>query len=270
MPATPPDDTLLLTFERSPVADDALVKRHLHLEPPDFPPPTGPTEALEVARRSWEEKVRSEYLGVVIFRHLHDLLINLSAPLDIQQLAITLMAHESHHALLCLEAAHNLGAGKDYVFDRAELVLPRSRDALPIQLVDHIVTVLCCGELVAYQLLTWTVAQLPPSPYRQILTRILKDEVLHARVGYTLLRSIKNDGWCPWPGEEHVRQVISKYEQALRVRDVVDEEEVALFKQGEATDVLLHLGVPPPEGFREVYFSAIPSVWKGPMAELGI
>ena len=270
MSQPPPDDTLLLTFERSMVADDPLVKRHLQLKPPHFPPPTGPAEVLEVARRNWEERVRSEYLGVVIFRHLHDLLINLSAPLDIQQLAITLMSHESHHALLCLEAATSLGAGKDYVFDRVELALPRSRDPLPVQLVDHIVTVLCCGELVAYQLLTWTVANLPPSPYRDVLTRILKDEVLHARVGYTLLRSIKQEGWCPWPGDTHVREVIARYAQALRVRDVVDEEEVALFQRAGATEVLLQLGVPHPDGFREVYFSSIPSVWQIPMEQLGL
>lgn len=267
------DQDILLEMDTSPLWINPLVQRSLGLPTFDFASQSlegMDPRVIEAAQLSWEERCRSEYLGVLIFRHLHDLLIDLNAPLDIQQVAIALMAHENHHTLACSWAATHLGGGDGYVFELDELQLKRSAAPLTEQLVYQVVTVLCCGEVVAYDLLKHTVKALPPGPYKAVLERILKDEVLHSRVGFSILKQLKEERFCPWPGDDLVRKIIHTYMAGLRQRDVVDPDEAALFEVEALIPQLLALGVPPTGPFKACYHDAIPGSFAQGFADIGI
>lgn len=268
-PAAQGED-LLLELDVSPLAAHPLISRHIALRSYTFAEVDASPEVLDAALYGWEERARSEYLGVLIFRQLHDLTIDLNAPLDLQLLAMTLMAHENRHAVACAQAARSLGGSDGYVFELGEVQLRRTQQPLSVQLVDQVVTVLCCGEVVAFELLKHTVKALPPSPYLNILKDILKDEVLHGTVGFEILRQIKESSWCPWPGDAHVQQVVAAYMDGLRARDVVDPGEAALFEDEASARGMMALGIPPTAGFKACYFDAIPAAFAPGFAALGI
>src|SRR5262245_61067206 len=103
-----------LTFDDSSLASDPILSRH-RLRPKRAIGVTRPLDELRpdvlvTARKAWEERARAEYIGVMVVRHFHGLLVDANAPMDIQELAITMMLHEQRHTALCVGAARALGS----------------------------------------------------------------------------------------------------------------------------------------------------------------
>lgn len=240
-------------LDGDPVLLRALAPR-LSLDP-------GPLDA-EVrrrARRAWEDRTRSEYVGVFVMRRFHGLLVDLGAPLELQELGLVLTLHEQVHAGWCLAAARSLGSTGDLDFEVQALQQARSDAELSTQLVEMLVGTFAVGEVVAGGLLRHTLGALSDSPYRDLLVRIAKDEVLHARIGPVLLAALRA-GQLPWlddPGPAFIEATFARYRAAMARRDVVENEDLALAPDSAINRGLLALGVPPAAAFKAAYFESL-------------
>ena len=96
-----------LRFDSSAVAEDPIIAA-ARISLPSIPPAKGYSQvAMEAARKAWEDRTRSEYTGVMIVHHFHGLLVDLNAPMDLQEVALTMLKQEQEHAALC-KILHNL------------------------------------------------------------------------------------------------------------------------------------------------------------------
>ncbi|MFN7135080.1 MAG: hypothetical protein ACK4N5_23595, partial [Myxococcales bacterium] len=201
------DDTLALQFDRSTLTTLPLVRRST-VALPALEVPAGITpELLRLARTCWEERARSEYVGVMIVRRFHGLLVELNAPMDLQEVALLMMLQEQRHAALCVHAAKALGSDGELQFDRAELAQPITSEPLEAQLLEMICGTYLVGEVVALALIRHSIRALPPSPFRGILETIAADEVLHGNLGEQLLCALRkgcDPAWLAWPGDAWV------------------------------------------------------------------
>lgn len=249
-----------LVFDNANLAADAVMQRHLlQVASPKVPLPLR-DDVRAVAIKSWENRTHSEYIGVMIMRHFHGLLVDVNAPLDLQELAVTMMLQEQQHANLCMQAAKALGSDGVIGFARSELQIQRTEQPLTNQLLQMIVATFAIGEVVAYELLSHTVKVLPDSDFRQRLKHILKDEVLHARSGCYLLNLIREQppAWLQYPGDQWVVDFVHQRLTDMQDRDVVEAAEARLFQSDpEASAQLLSVGVPASDSFKKVYLHAL-------------
>jgi len=256
-------DTLSLLFDRSTVASNGLVARR-HAGPIAHRVPAVRDDVAEVARRSWEDRARQEYVGVMLTRHLHGLLVEVNAPMDVQEAAISMMLDEQRHTALAIDAARALGSIGELSFDAEELrIARRPGESHDDELLRLLVGMLVVSEVVALDLLVFSTRALPPSSFRDVLRSIAKDEVFHARFGGLLIASLRDaaaDGgpsWLPYPGDGRVRAIARAEVAAMRARDVVHASERELFDDPDARAQLEALGVPPPDAFRAVYAASL-------------
>ena len=254
------EDGIGLRFDSSAVAMDPIL-RGSRVELPTIAKADGYSEvAISAARKAWEDRTRSEYTGVMIVHHFHGLLVDLNAPMDLQEVALTMLKQEQEHAALCMTAARSLGSDGEVVFDMEELQLMRTSSPLEDQLMGMLVGTYAVGEVVAHRLLRHAIRALPANPYQDILRRIYKDEVLHAHIGPLVINSIRTaeePRWLPYRGDEQLANEFTKFIQSMRARDVVEEEEIALFEDESLRKELMELGVPPSIPFRNAYFESL-------------
>lgn len=252
-------EQLEVELDRSSLTEHPFLARHL-VEVPELPAIRLSERVQPIARRAWEERARSEYVGVMVVRRFHGLLVDVNAPMDLQELALAMLVQEQQHATLCMAAARSLGSDGVLRFDAEELRQARTDAPVDHQLLEMIVASYCVGEVVALALIQHSIEVLPPSPYRDILRRIAKDEVLHGRLGEPLLalaRSDEGGEWLDYPGDDAVRKIATREIEAMKIRDVVEADEAALFEDPEASRELTSVGIPPAHGFSARYFEAL-------------
>lgn len=246
-------------LDRSSLAAHPQLSRHL-ADVPELAPVELSPRVQPVARRAWEARARSEYIGVMVVRRFHGLLVDVNAPMDLQELALAMLVQEQQHASLCMAAARSLGSDGVLRFDADELRQARTNAPVDEQLLYMIIASYCVGEVVALALIQHSIEVLPPSPYRDILRRIAKDEVLHGRLGEPLLalaRSQEGAAWLEYPGDEAVRRTAEKEIQVMKNRDVVEADEVAMFSDPECARGLMSVGIPDAAAFRARYHEAL-------------
>jgi len=229
---------------------------------PEFDIPNCSPELLAITRRGWEDRLRSEYVGVMVMRRFHGLLVDLNAPMDLQEVGIMLMLHEQQHTRLCAAAAQALGSDLRLGFDLEELQQARTQEPLEEQLWMMIVGTLICGEGVALELLKQSLAELPRTGFCEVLRSIARDEVLHASLGFKLLVELRNStaGWLTYPGDDWVKGLVIKQLRAMRQRDVVEADEAAFFKSPDQAGQMRQLGIPNSQDFVGAYRRAIDTV----------
>jgi hypothetical protein len=266
------EENIGLRFDLSAIEGDSIVRRH-RAQGFTLPPITLREDVHPVARRGWEDRTRSEYTGVMIVRHFHGLLVDLNAPMDLQELALAMLLQEQQHAQYCMAAARSLGSEGEVAFELSELQLQRDNSPLEEQLLTMVVGTYCCGEVVAHVLLRHAIQALPDTPYRDILKRIARDEVLHARIGTLLLGSIREKSapkWIEYPGDDWVVRTAETNLAMLRQRDVIEEDEAMLFEDPAAGSELCSVGIPPSEPFKEAYHYGVNEVVPRGLVKIGI
>ena len=258
------EDRVDLCFDLSTLAGDPVLARHRVRAPEFAVPGDAPPGAVEIAREVWEDRARSEYIGVMVTRRLHGLLVDLNAPLDLQEVAVALTLQEQRHASLCAAAARALGSDCVLSFDVDELRQARSGDSLSAAREDTLTmfaATFAVGEVAALALLEAELAAVPASPFRDALGLIASDEVLHARLGPLVLAAARRGEtaeWLPWPGDAVTRRLVQGQLGAMRARDVVEADHVA--REAADPDLgawLPRLGVRSPAAFRASYFEAL-------------
>ncbi len=260
---------LTLDFDRSPLADDGFFGGKLVAAPRFDPPALSPT-ARHLAQRAWLERARSEYVGVMIARKLWGLCVDLNTPRDVQELALRMVLDEQRHLSLCIAAAEALGAEPAVAFELPDLQQPRTDAPIGAQLVEMVAGTYAVGEAVALSLVTHAVKALPPSGFRDVLRAIAADEVLHGRIGRALLTVIRDGaGWLTWPGDDAVGAIARRWRDAMRARDVIEDDEVAAFRDAALAAELQAVGVPDPIPFAAAYHRALDDL-PAAFAPLGI
>ena len=252
-------DTIALMFDRSPLAAEAFYQRRL-IDIPDFAPIHLRDDVRLIAQRAWLDRARSEYVGVMILKRFWGLLVDVNAPMDLQELALRMLLDEQRHTHLCIAAAESLGADPEISFDVSELQQARSQASVTEQLLEMIVQTFAIGEATALGLIRFAISDLPGSAYRDILKTIAGDEVLHGRIGVAILtaaRAGQTDAWLPWPGDERVDALARPYLNSMAARDVIATDEAILFKDPEAARQLRAVGIPDSETFKSAYHQAL-------------
>lgn len=263
MPEEADDARVDLCFDDSTLKSDPVLAKHRVAVPVFEVPPDAPAEALRLAREVWEDRVRSEYIGVMVTRRFHGLLVDLNAPLDLQEVALALVLQEQRHTSLCVAAARALGSEVVLAFDLEELRQGRSAstlEALRDETLRMVAATFAVGEVAALALLEAELKAVPPGGFRDALALVARDEVLHARIGPLLLAAARRGetaDWLPWPGDAAVRGWVHGQIEAMRARDVVETEHLTAAANPEVAAWLPRLGVRPPADFRATYDDAL-------------
>lgn len=230
------------------------------MAPPQFEVPTLRDDVRLVAQRAWLDRARSEYVGVMIVKRFWGLLVDVNAPSDVQELALRMVLDEQRHAHLCIAAAQSLGASPEVTFELTELQQARGDGSVREQLLEMVVQTFAIGEVTALGLIRFALSDLPDSGYRDVLKLIAGDEQLHGRIGMAILTSARaglTEPWLPWPGDEAIRDLARPYIGAMGSRDVVEEDEAALFGDEEAAAQLRAVGIPDSNAFKHAYHRAL-------------
>lgn len=250
---------VLLSFDETDLSELPWLKR-LRRPRPALAPPVLRDDVRAVARREWEDRTAAEYVGVMIVRRLHGLLVDVNAPADLQELALTMTVQEQQHASLCMAAARSLGSDGEVSFQLADLQQARTDAPPEQQLLEMLATTYMVGEVTAFGLLRHSVNSLPPSGYCDTLREILRDEVSHARIGPAVFAWLKRTPDCSWaryPGDAQVQAWVDRGVTELRGRDVVEPATAALFADEQAAAQLAAVGIPESGAFRQAYLTAL-------------
>lgn len=253
----PVSEPLLLQLDRSALAEHRLLGRFT-INLPELEVPEVSPEVRLAAMHAWEDRARSEYIGVMVMRRFHGLLIDLNAPLDLQEVALEMMLHEQRHTSLCMHAAQALGSESEVSFDMEELQQSRG-DVSPDELVlEMLCGTFATGEVVAQSLILHSIKSLPSSGFREILRAIAKDEVLHSSFGGIVLGALKSDdSWLTYPGDDWVSACVNRHIQTMQARDVVEPSEAERFEEPAQADQMKILGIPPSSAFKDHYLAAL-------------
>ncbi|MGC6418061.1 MAG: hypothetical protein ACON3Z_13145 [Bradymonadia bacterium] len=245
-----------LSFECSALADQTFFRRRLPTQP-ELQVPTLRDDVRFAAQRGWLARMRSEYIGVMVARRFWALLVDINAPVDIQELALTMVLDEQRHTRLCAHAAISLGAEPEAVFELTQLQQARDTHlSIHEQVVQMVVQTYAIGEVTAMGLVKHALQALPESGFRDTLKLIAGDEVLHARIGPALLQEIQSGrtkDWLPAPSDTKLKEWVSTYLAAMRLRDVVEDDEIALYADPVAAEQMRLVGLPDPSQFKDAY-----------------
>jgi hypothetical protein len=247
--------------------------KRLHLETPDLEAPVLRADVAVIAKRAWEDRLRAEYVGVMIMRRFHGILVDLNAPMDLQELALCMVLQEQQHTRLCAAAAAALGSTLDIAFDLEELQQARDQAPLEEQAMAMILGTFLCGEGCAFELLKFSIADVPKNGFSEILRRIISDEVMHAGLGIKLLTSLRQtpkNGWLDYPGDGWAGAFIERQIAMMRGRAVIEEDEAELFDDAQAAQQLRSVAIANSRDFFSCYHQTLDHRLPGLLARAGL
>lgn len=162
--------------------------------------------ASEAVRVEWRRRVEAEYASACITQELVLWLMQIAASPDLIEDGLAIVKDELAHAELSMKAYLAAGGAAAPVLDRARLCLPRM-PAAPLEhdVLRACVDVFCLGETVAVPLFKNLRERCTEATARDVMTRVLRDEVRHRDFGWTLL---------PWllelPVKDELRAILER------------------------------------------------------------
>ena len=153
------------------------------LRPEDYSP-----DLLAQARVGWTENAFNEHCTAAAMGQLVTTLCQAGAPLDLIGMASTFPLEEMVHVELCARVAMRLGGGAPIAYDPDDLLVPLDPSLTPLQRANELVVRLCCvGEEFSLPMLTGCMGAASHPLTRAVLTRIVRDEASHGRLGWLYL-----------------------------------------------------------------------------------
>jgi len=145
------------------------------------------------ARPTWSGRMINEHGSAAVFEGLAAQLRDLGAP-DADVAACAAFAGEERlHGVLCAAVVEALGGEARALVDEPA-PLPRHLDVAPAEAaLRNILSICCLAETVAVSIIGAERLEMPDGPLRDLLGRILADEVGHARFGWRYLDRVAKD-----------------------------------------------------------------------------
>ena len=141
----------------------------------------------EAARRTWLGRMINEHGSAPVFDGLARQLEAAGVAADLVAACRTMAEEERTHGALCGAVVEALGGEARAEVD-APRPLPEHRDVAPLEgALRNVLSVCCLSETVAVSLIDAERLEMPEGELRVLLTRILADEVGHARFGWRFL-----------------------------------------------------------------------------------
>lgn len=149
-----------------------------------------------VAQRTWLGRMQNEHISARVFAALVPQLMK--AGIHDQRLsAVTAMIEEElTHARLCAAAVEALGGDATTEVSSADLPDVPTHDHVPplAALLRNILSICCLSETIAVAQITVEREVMQNGPFGALISRILGDEVGHARFGWKLFEDLVADG----------------------------------------------------------------------------
>jgi hypothetical protein len=138
---------------------------------------------------TWRGRMKNEHVSARVFAALIGQMMAAGTPAKEQALVARMISEELEHGRLCAAVVHALGG--EPIMETGELVgVPTHDDVAPVEgLLRNILSISCLSETVAVALIDAEREQAGPPELQEILTRILADEVQHARFGWRVLEA---------------------------------------------------------------------------------
>lgn len=145
-------------------------------------------ESLEAARRSWTEGAFTEYVSAAAFSALTTALLEAGAPVDLIAMAADCVVDEMTHTELAARMCGELGGAAPLPCDFAK-VAPGTDPALPAieRAAEVALLTSCIGEALSVPTITGSRAAAKNPLSRAVLSRLLRDEPAHAKIGGLVL-----------------------------------------------------------------------------------
>lgn len=146
-----------------------------------------PEAELEAARKNWRERMVSEHASARVFAGLVAPMMRAGIPEAEVHRVSRMVTQELDHARLCARVLHALGG--EPVAELPRLDEPPRHDGIsPLAAVlRNVISVGCCSETVAVALVSTERELAGPPALRDVLDRILADEIKHSRLGWRLV-----------------------------------------------------------------------------------
>jgi len=142
------------------------------------------------AQTTWIGRMINEHESSFVFQALAPQLREAGASDERVEACARMADEEREHGVLCGAVALALGA-EPRADVPAPAPLPRHADVAPIEAaLRNVLSVCCLSETVAVSLIQAERLEMPSGDIRELLTRILADEVGHARFGWTWLDEV--------------------------------------------------------------------------------
>jgi hypothetical protein len=172
----------------------------IHVDVPDVP------ALRRVAQRTWLGRMVNEHASGRVFDALAEQLRDAGAGEARVRTCAEFGEEERRHGVLCAAVAHALGADVRAPA-RVEHDLPRHEDAgSPVEAaLRNVLSVSCLSETVAVAIISAEREEMPDGDVRRVLSRILADEIGHARFGWSFLAEVAPDL------DERARRRLSRY-----------------------------------------------------------
>lgn len=143
---------------------------------------------IEHVRLEWRRRIEAEYASACITQELVLWLMQIAASPDLIDEGLEIVRDELDHADLSMRTYVAAGGAEPPVLDRARLCLPRTPGApLEHDVLRACVDVFCIGETVAVPLFKHLRDGCEEPTAREVITRVLRDEVRHRDFGWLLL-----------------------------------------------------------------------------------
>ncbi|MFT6396106.1 MAG: hypothetical protein ACJAYU_000849 [Bradymonadia bacterium] len=224
-------------------------------------------QAMEIAAKNWRLRMAHEHRSAQTFTNLLPHLVTAGASMEFKTVVVRSALDELRHATLCGQVVSLLG--HDPTID---VVLTPEKptfhpDVSPVEAaIRNLGFVGCISETVAVGMLTEERDKAKEPFVKRVLTQLLADETLHARVGWAYLRE-------EWPSLDaaarerttaYLARALGYYEQC-----VIEATLPGVFSDEVMADAIA-LGFSEPRNALELAYQAIDAVVVPELEKIGV
>jgi hypothetical protein len=176
------------------------------------------------ARGLWLDRMVNEYTSTTVFSQLAGQLVEANATLDATAVALRMGQDELRHAEICAGVVRAMGGEARRARDTRVVAIARHPGASDEErALRNVIFTTCLSEMNSVSYFVAALERMRDPYLRGVTRRLLADEVLHGRFGFSYL-----EAWSPWlDAHPEVRAGLAGY---LRFAFAVVERE---FTQGE-------------------------------------
>lgn len=215
-------------------------------------------DAVSRARRLWSDRMVNEYTSTSVFTQLAAQLMEANAPLDATAVTLRMAQDELRHAEICRDVVRAMGGEGSRMRETGVAIIARHPGCSDEErALRNVIFTTCLSEMNSVSYFVAVLERMTDPYLRDVTRRLLADEVLHGRFGFTYLESC-----AAWLGARpEVRASIGRYLRfafAVVEREFTAGENVAAKSESADDDALgIVCAGTSAEIFRETMIAAV-------------